>query len=64
MMKATPKMRNFIQTVPSSLRHSAVRAADRAFFDAYNMSIEMDIDESEAIAIGEAAAIDTMKNFL
>jgi len=64
MMKATPKMRNFIQTVPSTLRNDAVRAADRAFFDAYNTSIEVDIDESEAIAIGEAAAIDTMKNFL
>ena len=63
-MKATPEMRSFLSTIRAARRLAAVRAAERAFFEAFNASLEVDIELTDAINIGEAAAIDAMKDFL
>ena len=63
-MKATPAMRSFIRTIRASCRPAAARAAERAFFDAYRASLEVDIEPGDAVGIGEAAAIDAMKVFI
>ena len=63
-MKATTKMRSFIRTIRSTRRLAAAQAAERAFFEAYNASLEVDIEPADAIGIGEAAALDAMRNFI